>query len=351
MQGLSLKEFMARLGAIRVVEPIIDESYKIVEERRFREDFHGSPHGRKWNQSFHASTFPGDKKACSRKAMYELMDVQGIESTGFDRFLATVVDAGKDLELQLVRRVRDAGFFVRSGQPGRSTDPDAVDEHGRPMPQVGFADSEHWLTGSVDMPMLPYNYESPLIVEIKTKSSTKIDEMIAGERGPDPQHRHQLLTSLGLAHENPDAFLHPTEDRALKPAVDGSIYYIARDTDWPGPIKTFEFYFEYDPDFMAAGRRTLAKFRDHFIAGDLPEEIPRKNSRSHPFGWKWSQGLCCYCDLKKICRSDYDAGITRIKDSNLNAVAMYTKNGYSHKDTRQAVLDAWSAEDHSEEQN
>lgn len=351
MQGLSLKEFMTRLGAIRIVEPLVDEAYRIVEEKRFRDDFHGSTHNRPWHTSFHASNFPGDQKACGRKAMYELMDVQGIESSGFDRFLATIIDAGKDLELQIVRRVRDAGFLVRSGQVGRSTDPDALAGHKRPMPQIGFEDPEHWFTGSVDMPILPYNYESPLIVEIKTKSSTKIDEMIAGERGPDPQHRHQLLASLGLAHENPDSFLHPTKQHALKPAVDGAIYYIARDTDWPGPIKTFEFYFEYDPDFMAAGRKTLTKFRDSFIEGRLPEEIPHKNSRSHPFGWKWSQGLCAYCDVKKLCRADYDAGTTKLENSALNAVAAFTKGGYDHQQTRQAVLDAWGAEDCSGDKN
>lgn len=334
----TFKELLVRLGALRVVEPVTDLAYSVALEKRWLSQAGDNPHGRPWHVSFHASSFPGDStQACPRFAMYGLMDIP----TGgpIERWLDGVADVGKAVELGIVRANRDAGFLCRSNQPGRSSDPDSK------QPQMGFIDKEHWLTGSVDMPLLPFNYDSPHIVEIKSKHESKIELMQYGERSFDAKHRNQLLCSLGLAHENPDAFKHPTEDRILAPAVDGSIYYQARDTDWPGPPQTFEFYFQYDPGFMEQGRAHLKEWRRAFIEGELPTKIPRKNTRSHPNGWRWSEGACKYCPLKKTCKQDYENGVNKIADSSAIAVAKFSRPGYDPAQKRAAVFDMWDEQD------
>lgn len=337
----SFKEMLVRLGAIRIVEPVVDLAYVNVQRERWVNQDGDDPHGLPWHVSFHASSFPGDDpQACGRLAMYGLMDVPKGGPTG--RWLHSTAEAGKNIELDVVRHMRDDGRLVRSGQPGRSSDPDAQ------MPQMGFRDDEHWLTGSVDMPILPFGYHSPFITEIKTKSEANVLAMMRGEKSFDPKHRRQLLCSLGLAHENPDAFIHPTDDSiVLDPPTDGAIYYLARDTDWPGPVRTFEFYFQHDPAFMEQGRARLAEWKMSFLDEELPQKVARKNTRTHPNGpdWKWSEGACRYCALKKQCRADYDAGITNLSKSHAIAVASFARPGYTYTSRRSAVLRTWGIED------
>lgn len=334
----SFRELLVALSQVRIVEPVVDVAFANNAQREFLEGDR-NPHGIDWHVSFHASEFPGDKQqACPRAAMYKMMDVpRGMA----DRWLTSVAEAGKAIELVQVRNVRDDGRLVRSAQPGRSSDPDAV-HNGKSMPQMGFVDVEHWLTGSVDMPLLPFGYDRAHIVEVKTKHESAIDEMNAGMRGPDESHRRQLLCSLGLSNEDPSAFLHPTEDRGFpSPPIDGSIFYLARDESWPGPKKTFEFFFEHDPEFMDSGRAHLRKWKEHFLNDELPHEVERKGARSHPFGWRWSEGVCKYCELKKACKSDYENGQTKLSASAGVAAAQFSRPGYDPAEKRDAVLMFW----------
>lgn len=340
------KEMLIQLGTLRVAEPSIDWAYMVALEERWRLQLDDSPHGRPWHTSFHASSFPGDDpQACGRFAMYGLMDIPKGGPT--DRWLHGTAEAGKSIELSIVRAVRDAGLLVQSGQEGRSTDPEARDEHGEPMPQIGFEDPDHWLTGSVDMPWMPHGHNTPLITEIKTKHEDKIREMALGQRQYDAKHRRQLLCSLGLAHEHPEAFLHPVTGKPLPAAQDGVLYYHPRDTPWPGPIETFEFYFQYDPGFMEEGRAKLAEWKMSFLDDELPQKVAHKNRLSHPNGpgWRWSEGACKYCNLKKICRSDYEDGTTSLSESAAVAVATFQRPGYSHRAKRSAVLRSWGIDD------
>jgi hypothetical protein len=93
--GVSQREFLSRLGVVRLVDPITEDAYKHVAHHRWENDLDSSPHGQPWHTSFHASEFPGDDpKACARKALYGLMGLpagQPIEPRGL-----TVMDAGKD---------------------------------------------------------------------------------------------------------------------------------------------------------------------------------------------------------------------------------------------------------------
>lgn len=338
----TFRELLQRLGTLRTVEPVTDYAYTVMLQKRLEEE-EVAPHGRPWHTSFHASSFPGEEPQCPRAALYGMLDIP--DSDPISRWLNSVAEAGKTFELGVVRANREAGFLCRSNQPGRSSDPDAVDADGSPMPQMGFVDKEAWLTGSVDMPLKPWGYSSPHIVEIKSKHESQIREMQAGERSYDEKHRKQAMCSLGLANSNPDAFLDPVEDVVLEPARDCTVYYGSRDTKWPGPVETFEFYFEHDPTFFEAGRSQLISFKEAFIEGELVTKIPRKNTRSHPLGWRWSEGQCKHCPFKKLCRADYDGGVNKIMESNTIDFAKSIKPNYDAAAKRAAVFSQWDEED------
>jgi hypothetical protein len=342
MSGVTFREMLAHFGVISVVEPAFDLAWQLKLIDEF-ENGERTPHGRPWHVSFHASEFPGDSKnACARAAVYKLMD---IGSGVGDRWLQNTAEVGKALELANVRAIRDTGRLVRCSVPGMSTDPDARDEAGELMPQIGFIDSEHWLTGSIDLPMLAIGEEDrPHIVEHKTKHENAIKQMQFGMKGPNAEHRRQLMCSLGLAHENADAFTHPFEDRALLPAREGSVYYQARDTEWMAggnEVASHSFLFEHSPEFMNQGRAHLKRFKQAFLDGEIPEDRPFRKGRDHPFGWMWSQGLCQYCDLKKICQTDYRNHVVKLEKSSAIAVAMFTRGGYDHKAIRARVIGFW----------
>lgn len=343
---------MVSLGGYRTIEPLVDVAYANVARRNWEQNGggKGSPHGVPWFVSWHSSQFPGDtNQACGRYAMYQMADA--LITTPIDRWLESVSDVGSAIEKDVVRRLRDDGRLCRSNQPGRTTDPDGAeyDEEGRlkKMPQMGFVDSSCWLTGSIDAPIMPFGYvDRPLIVELKSCHESQVDERAQGMRGCKEEHRRQLLCSLGLAHEfGEGVFLHPTEDRALLPPDDGGVYYVARDESWPGPKKTWEYFFSYDADFMEQGRAHLRSWRQSFLDDELPQTVPRKNTRSHPYGWRWSEGRCRFCEMKRHCRRDYDRGVTKISESSAVMLASMVREGYTYTGeggVRDQVIGFWS---------
>lgn len=338
----TFKEMLVRLGGLRIVEPVVDVAWANVSKRRWqdgdgRSSGDHSPHGVRWNWSFHASSFPGDAaQACGRRALYQM--IGSIVETPIDRWLESVSSVGTAIEHDNVRRLRDDDRLCRSNQPGRSTDPDFQG------PQMGFVDAEHWLTASIDAPIIIFGHEDrPHIVEHKTILSNHIDEMAAQMRTVKEPHRRQLLCALGLAHEfGGQDFLHPTEDRVLAPPVDGSVYYVSRDDPWPGPVKTWEYYFSYDPEFMAKGRKHLAEWRLAFLHDEIPQTVVHKNTRSHPYGWRWSEGACKYCSSKIVCQMDYRSGVTKLSESRSVAMARMTRPSYDQEQSRHEVLDFWA---------
>ncbi len=334
---------LSHFGTIKTVDPVVSLSW---DETLAAEAAAGdqSPHGRPWHVSFHASAFPGmDKQACPRKACYELMDVGREINT--ERWLNQTAEVGKAIELAQVRRLRDAGRLARSNIPGLSTDPDARDEQGNPMPQIGFIDKEHWLTGSVDIAMTVFNNDNkPHIVEVKTKHESQIVDMMNGLRGPDEKHEKQARCSLGMANANPGAFLHPTEDRVLDVPTDGTIYYIARDSKWqPGntEVLNHEFLIEHNDEFMEHGLDHLKGFKQAFLDDELVQTVERKSARSHPLGWMWSKGACERCSLKKICKADYENNTTVLSESSAYEIAKSIRTSYDPVKTREVVLNFW----------
>lgn len=348
--GVSRAELLAALGLIQVVEPITKKAYEDRELRIWADDLENSPHGRPWHTSFHASSFPGDDPvACGRMAVYGLLNVPDPEPTS--RFLRSVADAGVAIEDEHVKRWEEAGRLLSNSASADY--------------QTGFTDGVHWLTGNCDALLLPAGWTRPHVVEVKSKSQTKIDEMKNGTRGPDPKHRRQCLTYVGFMHEQANRFKdavvckhswklatgidtdygrnyycsdHDSDECLigfdLEPCTTGSIFYISRDD----PSQTHEFFMRYDPDFMKAGREKLAAWKKSFEDGKLPERPRTEDGKLSG----WSVEPCKWCDLKKhVCKPDYQAGIDNLSDSHAINFTKTIRPNYDLEDTRKAVLDRW----------
>jgi hypothetical protein len=194
-------------------------------------------------------------------------------------------------------------------------------------------------------------------------------------KGPDPAHVYQLKCQIGLTHEAgprivkrcynsgrlpvqiaKDTFVCPEhrtqkclrDEQILEPDH-GFLYYVSRDH----PADTWEFYFEYDPKFMEEGRRQLAKWRQHFLDGKLPQDNFEDKRFSHPWqGWAWTKSLkdpdspCQYCDYGDICREDHKQAVKdgkpiNLADSHAIEAAREVRVDYSFDLVRKAVLKRW----------
>lgn len=288
LRKVSRNEFFSRLQLIRTVEPITHRAYKEVEDEKWRKNLDNSPHGDPWHVSFHASQFPGDNPmACPRQALYRMADFPPQEP--FNRRGRVVMSAGKGIEMELVRTWADAGILL-------SAPPDS------PV-QTNFELDEAWLTGSVDAVLLPYNWNKPLPIEIKTKYQKVLDKMLIGAQGPDENHVSQLKVQLALVRHF-QAELWP----GLDPVTHGYIYYLSRDN----PSVTAEFRVDYDEAFFKMGVERLKQWRQYFMEDVLPVINP---SKKHPLGWRWSYPPCQWCDFKKTCKLDFEQGIEQLSES------------------------------------
>jgi hypothetical protein len=351
--ALSRQALFAALGLIQIVEPLTDRVYAELERKIWEDDLESSPHGQPWHTSFHASSFPGDEQtACGRRQVYSLLNVP--EPAPTSRFLRSVGDAGKAIEDELVSRWGRAGILL-------SADADSV-------VQSGFTDPEHWLTGNTDAAILPYRWNRPHIVEVKSKAKDKVEEMRMGRRGPDPKHRNQCLTYIGLAHEQHPwkhvwicskrwriiADVHRKAGKCphcspsgedttcatridLEPALSGSIFYLSRDD----PSITHEFVFHYDEEFLAQGRARIAEWRDNFLEGKLPDRPQHADGKVVG----WSEEPCKWCPMKKhVCKPDWQNKINSLELSHAVEHTKKIRPGYDVNNTTQAVKDRWNAQ-------
>jgi hypothetical protein len=311
------KELFAKLGYTKpVVKPILNAAFENEEEQIWRDDLQSSPHGQHWHLSFHASGFPGDNpKACGRQAIYSLMNIPSFHPVS--RAGRSVMEAGKAIEEIVVWRLHRSGLLL--------TDPPDA-EH-----QMGFEDKEHWLTGSPDAIILNPKDNSPYPVEIKSKDGAVIEDMQQGGRSFDPAHRTQALTYIGLSKDNKESLWPELND-----VTSGSILYVSRDR----PDQDHEFKFEYNESFMKQGYEKLSSWKNSY----LNEELPQTQEKKHPFGWKWTQPPCKWCPVKKVCKADFQGGITSLNKSNGIKHAKDVRGNYDYTETRNAVLERWDAD-------
>lgn len=315
----SLRETYAELDLLpKVVDELTDTAYRLVLKRNFEQDLGNSPHGHPWHTSFHASQFPLDKEfGCPRKAVYRLANFSEPEPPS--RWLVGLGEIGKAIEVALVQKWHDLGVLI-SPPP---TEPI----------QLGAQDEDSWLTCSFDSVLLPFDWNRPLPVEVKSKSLENVQKMILGARGPDDNHIAQLKVQLYFLSKNQKQWW-PN----LKPVTHGVIYYVARDD----PKVTKEFNIALDIDWVEERMELLKEWKDLF----LREEIAQTQEKSHPLGWKWSEPPCKYCPFKReICKPDWQEGITDLNESRGNSRTTELRGSYSYSRARAEVIGRWSGED------
>lgn len=372
--GLTRKEFMTRVGLIREIDPMTQAAYDFGQWLASKVSDQGAAVQDPWHLSFHGSQFPGNgTHACGRQAIYRMMDIpRGV----MPRWLEQVADAGKDLEDRLVMKWYNAGYLLS---------PPPFDPLGNRQDQMQFEDPEHWLTSTVDSIYLHPRANRPGVCEIKSKFADDIADMLRLCRGPDPKHVFQLKCQIAFAHEHgpwnvrrcynsgrlPVQIVNPFKpgievveicpehrtdqclrEELLEPVEYGYIYYVSRDD----PYDTWEFFYEYDPDFMAAGRKQLTKWRQAFIDGVLPADNFEDKRFSHPFGWTWTKSQrdpdspCEYCDYGDICRLDHKKEIAQghviqLTESAAIEAAEEVRDDYDFDLVRRAVLARWDHEE------
>lgn len=312
----SLHETYAKLDLLpKVVDELTDAAYKIVLEKKFTQDLGNSPHGNPWHTSFHASQFPVDKEyACPRKAVYRLANFTEPEPPS--RWLVGLGEIGKAIEVALTTKWQEIGILL-SPPP---TEPI----------QLGAQDDDSWLTCSFDSVLLPFDWNKPLPVEVKSKSLEVVQKMILGDRGPDDNHVAQLSVQLYFLRKNQEQWW-PN----LNPVTHGVIYYVARDD----PNVTKEFNIPLDIPWVEERIDLLKEWKDLFIR----EEIAQTQTKSHPLGWKWSELPCKWCPFKRdICKPDWQEGITDLSESRgIDKTIMARGGGYSYSEARSTVIDRW----------
>lgn len=366
--GYTRREFYSRIGLVRNVEPLVQSAYEFGQWLKQGVPDQGAAADDKWHVSFHGSQFPGDDpRACGRRAIYTMMSIPRNISP---RWLEQVADAGKDIEDRIVQKVYEAGYLL-SRPP--------FDYLGNKQSQTQFEDPSVWLTSTVDSIMVHPTSNRGEVVEIKSKYADDIEEMIRLNRGPDPKHVFQVKAQIGLAHEHgpwkvkrcynsgrlgvkigladndKPIVICPEHrhtkclrDEVLEPVTDGSIYYVSRDH----PTDTWEFFYEYDPDFMEAGRKMLRNWREWWQKGKLPQTNLEDKRFSHPFGWTWTKSQkdplspCEWCDYGDICRDDHKAAVKQGEPINLEdsagiEVALEVREDYDLDLVRAAVDRRW----------
>jgi CRISPR/Cas system-associated exonuclease Cas4 (RecB family) len=278
---------------LQVVDPIVDEAYRISEERILREQLDDDPHGHLWHVSFHGSEFPGFEMSCPRYSLYRMMDFTTREP--IPRHLRQTAALGKEFEADLVRAWSMAGMLLSSADPEN---------------QTGFELPEAWLTSSVDAVIRLPQTNRPVPIEVKQRSAKVLNEMRLAKRGPYPNHVNQIKVQI--------AFIRLYQENGwwlsdMDPVTHGYIYYGSRDE----PTTTAEFRIDYDRDYFVAGVERLKRYRAYFEEDVLPEMNPGKRSTvfGHPHGWRWSKEPCQFCNYKKTCQLDFREGREQLSDS------------------------------------
>jgi hypothetical protein len=312
-----------------------------------------------WHVSFHGSQFPGDNpRACARRAIYTMMD---IPRGKFSRHSRQIMDIGKDLEMQLVKRWHQAGMLVSA----------PTEEH-----QTQFEDPECWLTTTVDAIIARPRSTRPVVAEVKNVGAETMEAMRKLLRGPHEEYVRQVKCEIGLAHEQgpwqvtrcvnsgrlaiyvgdrngDEKYICPEhgggkclEAQELEPVEHGFLYYVSRDD----PTDTREFYFEHDPEFMRKGREQLRMWQRYFVEGMLPQTDFKGK---HPFGWNWTtdDSPCKWCPFgpqgSYVCKEDHLEAVKRgallpLVDSLAIEEAREVRPDYDLDLVRAAVFARWA---------
>lgn len=363
--GLTRGEFFARIGMLQEIDPITSNAYYFSELLEERAQDKGDAAEDPWHVSFHGSQFPGDsEKACGRAALYRMIDAP---RDRFSRKSRQLMEQGKDFEERLTAKWHRAGMLLT---------PPPYDAFGNRVWQQQFEDAPHWLTSTVDGIVLYPRATEAAIAEVKHIGAEAMDKMkrLVELPGAHDKYVNQVKTQIALAHEHgpwevkrcyntgrlaidatwfdrkADGLMwcaqHGTDDcleDVVIPAVKhGFIYYASRDD----PLQVREFYFDYDPAFMEQGRKMLKLWQDHFKNDLLPCVNFDDKRYSHPFGWKWGDLPCKWCDYGQICREDRKlekerGAHVKLSESAAIAEAREIRPDYEFDLVQAAVMQRW----------
>lgn len=320
--GLSISELRRALEAEVDPSGIIDDAYAHVEEKQVAEELDKAPHGELWHTSFHVSSFPAGVRACGRAALYQLADFM-VPDNSVDVHGRAIMDAGKDIEAQIVSRLGEVPGLLLSARADAPV-------------QTNLVADEVWLSGSPDAVILPPTADDrPFLFEIKSKDHDRVLEMQKGLRAPDPWHVTQCKGYIGLLHLYHDRLAETVlpQLKGLQPCTEGAIVYVSRGR----PATRHVFKQQYDPDFMREGFSNLASWRDSFLAGEIPERDP---------SWQWSVDPCDWCEWKKhVCKPDLREGITTLAESHGIELSKQVVSSYDYDERRERVLSRWGHAD------
>lgn len=262
--------------------------------------------------SFQAGMFPyGDRLHCARYQMYSLMNVPGVDEE-IDEFGIAVMDAGKDLERQIVRRWSEIGILLT----GESDE------------QTRLEDPAYWLSGRTDgiLDLRRWGWPWAQPVEVKGKDHDKILAMKEGKDLLDPYHEAQCMayTHMQRLHHD-EMFAH----RGVQPAIGGTVLYVSRQR----PAFRHAYYIPFDEEKVQEALDRLEVWRDYWLQGVLPERDP---------SWRWSYDPCGYCEFKRdICRMDNLEKVGTLEESNAARIARQKDPEWTLQTQRDAVAKRW----------
>lgn len=320
--GISRKQLWIALGFLKPGSPtmgfdldkLTDEAYDDLSWEMLKTGSDDSPHGQPWHTSFHASGFPSEKRACARKAMYEMMGVPPEKPA--QPWLVAVADAGKDIETQIVRRWERMGWLLTAA-------PDS------PL-QTNFEDRQHWLTCSLDSALDlrdASGYAKVLPVDVKGKDHDVVTQISYGKREPDEGHVRQVLVQTMFCRT-----FHAEmgwKQMGLEMADGAVLLYVSRQR----PGHRAVVWVPWDEERMKRGLAVLGAWKAHFLDGTLP---------ARPRSWQWTQEPCKWCDHADVCKFDLRNEVTRLEDSAGIAKAQSVRPGYDFAKAREAVLGRWN---------
>ena len=90
----------------------------------------------------------------------------------------------------------------------------------------------------------------------------------------------------------------------------------------------------------------LTVWRNFFLEGRLPQTNFKAKRYAHPFGWKWGEEPCKWCDYGDVCRLDMKASLEKgelltFAESAAVEQAQELRPDYDLDLVQRAVLERW----------
>src|ERR1700690_2996232 len=109
--GMTRAALWGALSGITPVEATLLAAYENEEREIWQKGLGNEPHGQKWSNSFHASSFPGDDDSvCGRAQVYKLMDPAA--NAPLEPKTRVLFDEGTMIEYMFIKRWSNYGVLL-----------------------------------------------------------------------------------------------------------------------------------------------------------------------------------------------------------------------------------------------